>query len=585
MASHPQPSQSRSTSRSRPALSPVLLIGAGTGEATCGILYLAGYLRRHGIEAFVRLYDGDEAEEDLERELARLVAHVRPRLVGISLKWFHHVARAQLIAKALRKLDPKIEIAVGGNTASYYWKDLVEWDCVDHVILGDGEVPLLALCRGDAAPPNVVTRAADGVPKRAPLAYIQGATSEDVYYSHFDDIFLSKLDLHSFSGWVAPGKGCGENCVYCGGTRGIQKASFGRAKPFLRPEQSVLRDHEEIAGKTWQLRYDFAGSSGAFLERAWAGVDLSQHSTTYFLWGVPPRDLVETLARTFKRVFMVLDIGCFSELQRLDLIRRGMLKPCPTDRELMAVIEDCRRYKNLQLEISGIAGLPYASAATLVEERRLLEQVISLGCAVGYQRLEAQPGALVTTHPGRFEMVSEATTFAQFLDYFARRDAGGDGTVPMLRFKDPALEDAVQRMSEELDATMRRAAAIAGTVALNGRTRLKNMSAATLQFELGEWVGSYRVPARVAREPVTVVRSVNGTGLACAPSLSPRKFSDPMLEQGEAGSVLLAVLAAFERPTTVDSALSRLGAKAHLDRQSAREVIEHLADGRFLQPA
>ena len=25
---------------------PVLLIGAGTGEATCGILYLAAYLRR-----------------------------------------------------------------------------------------------------------------------------------------------------------------------------------------------------------------------------------------------------------------------------------------------------------------------------------------------------------------------------------------------------------------------------------------------------------------------------------------------------------------------------------------------------------
>src|ERR1044072_9518862 len=41
----------------RRALSPVLLLGAGTGEATCGSLYLAGYLRRGGIEAFVRLYD------------------------------------------------------------------------------------------------------------------------------------------------------------------------------------------------------------------------------------------------------------------------------------------------------------------------------------------------------------------------------------------------------------------------------------------------------------------------------------------------------------------------------------------------
>jgi len=566
-------------------LSPVLLIGAGTGEATCGILYLAGYLRRHGIEAWVRLYDGDESEAELERELARLLAHVRPRLVGISLKWFHHVARAQLIAKALRKIDPDVQIALGGNTAAYYWKDLLGWDCIDHVVLGDGEAPLLALCRGDASPPNVVTRTGAEIPRRAPLAYVQGTKSEDVYYSHFDEIFLSKLDLHSFSGWVAPGKGCGENCVYCGGTRGIQQATFGRAKPFLRPEESVLRDHREIAPRTWQLRYDFAGSSGAFLDRAWAGVDLSQHSTTYFLWGVPPRDLVDTLARTFRRVFMVLDIGCFSEAQRLGLIKRGLLKPCPTDRELMEVIEDCRRHPNLELEISGIAGLPYASEVTLEQERRLVEHVISLGCAIGYQRLEAQPGALVTEHPERFEMKSEARNFPEFLAYFAQRDAGGDGTVPMLRFGDPALEAAVQRTSEQLEATVRKHAAARGAFDVDGRTRLQNKSAATLQFELGDWIGSYRVPQKVAREPVTVIRSVNGMGLACAPSLSPRRFSDPLLEQGEAGAALLAVLAAFERPTRVDAALTRLRSSARLDSASAQEVIEHLAAGRFLQPA
>jgi hypothetical protein len=583
MPARPRPSQRPPATKSR-VLSPVLLIGAGTGEATCGILYLAGFLRRNGIEAFVRLYDGDESEEQMFAELEGLIAHVRPRLVGISLKWFHHVARAQLLAKMVRKIDPGVQIALGGNTASFYWKELLGWDCVDHVVMGDGEAPLLALCRGFANAPNVVNRATHGDAKHVPLAYIQSTTSDDVYYSHFDDIFLSKLDLHSFSGWVAPGKGCGENCVYCGGTRGVQKATFGRAKPFLRPDKSVLRDHQEIAPKTWQLRYDFAGSSGEFLERAWAGVDLSQHSTTYFLWGVPPRELVDTLAKTFRRVFMVLDIGCFSELQRVDLMGRGLLKPCPTDRELMDVIEDCRRHKNLQLEISGIAGLPFASAATLAQERRLLEHVISLGCAVGYQRLEAQPGALVTEHPERFEMVSEASTFDQFLGYFARRDAGGDGTVPMLRFKDRALETAVQRTSVELDATMRQAAAATAMVPLNGRTKLLNMSAATLQFELGDWVGRFRVPAKVAHEPVTVVRSVNGTGLACAPSLNPRKFSDPMLEQGESGSALLAVLAAFERPTTVDSAVAKLK-KTQLDAESAREVIDHLTVGRFLQPA
>src|SRR5689334_22020205 len=96
--------------QSRRVLSPVLLVGAGNGEATCGILYLAGYLRRHGIEAYVRLFDSDESEEEIRASMALLVSHVRPRLVGISLKWFHHVARARLVARAVREGDPEIRI-------------------------------------------------------------------------------------------------------------------------------------------------------------------------------------------------------------------------------------------------------------------------------------------------------------------------------------------------------------------------------------------------------------------------------------------------------------------------------------------
>jgi hypothetical protein len=561
-------------------LSPVLLVGAGTGEATCGILYLASYLRRHGLEAYVRLTDADETDEEVTRSLEGLLAHVRPKLVGISLKWFHHLARAQLIAKTIRKLDPKVQIALGGNTATYFCKDLLGWDCVDHVLLGDGEVPLLALCRGDEAPPNVVNRAS---PSQS-LGYVDGTAKADVYYSHFDQLFLSQLDLHSFSGWVAPGKGCGENCLYCGGTRGMQKATFGRAKPFLRPVESVQRDHREIVPRTWQLRYDFAGSTAAFLRSTWEGVDLSRHSTTYFLWGVPPPELAQTLSEHFHRAYMVLDIGCFSEAQRLETMKRGLLKPCPTNRELFEVIERCRAFPNLQLEISGIAGLPFANEATLKEERVLVERVLGLGCTIGYQRLEAQPGALVTEHPERFEMVTEAKSFHEFLDYFSRLDPA-QKTVPMVRFEDRALEDAVQRTSDEIDAIVWEAASKRSHFDIDGRTRLLNTSASTQQFELGAWLGRYRVPARVAMEPVTVVRSIDGTGLSCAPALSRRRYSDPLLQQGEEAAALLDVLAAFEKPTSVNTALSQLRKKARFDADSAREVIDHLAAGRFLQRA
>jgi hypothetical protein len=566
-------------------LSPVLLVGAGTGEATCGILYLASYLRRHGIEAFVRLHDGDETDAEVARSFEQLIARVRPKLVGISLKWFHHVDRALLIARTVRKLDPGIRIVMGGNSASYWWRELSAYDCIDDIALGDGELPLLSICRGDASPPNCVTRTPDGRPRRLPLAYVQGAANtEDVYYSHFNDIFLSQSDLHSFSGWVAPGKGCGENCLYCGGARGNQKAAFGRAKPFLRAEESVRRDHQEIASRTWQMRYDFAGSTAEFLGNTWAGVDLSRHCCTYFLWGVPKVELVDELARTFQRIYMVVDIGCFSEQQRLEQMKRGLLKPCAKDRELLDLIEASRRHPNLEIEVSGIGGLPFASKATLAEELRLVERIIDVDCVVGYQRLEAQPGALVTEHPARFDMVSEAKTFTEFVDYFERREPG-DVSVPMIRFRDAALEAAVQRTSDQVDALAWEHRDSRRAIDLNGRTRLRNTAPWTQRFSLGDWLGSHRAPAKVAGEQVTVIRSVDGTTMSLAPSVSPRRFSDPTLTQGEDGAILLAALAAFERPTTVSNGVTQLGAKARLDPDSAREVIDHLVDGRFLQPA
>jgi B12 binding domain len=556
---------------------PVLLLGAGLGEATCGILYVASYLRRHGIEVFVQLTDHYESEDALRKNLEQLVASIRPRIVGISLKWFHHVFRAKQMAEMLREIDPTIQIVLGGNSASFWRQQLLEWPCIDDIVLGDGEVPFLNLCRGETAAPNVVSRTSKDL--NSALGYVQSAKSDEIHYSHFADIFLSQFDRHSFSGWVAPGKGCGENCLYCSGTRGLQKATFGRAKPFLRPVKSVQLDHREIAPVTWQLRYDFAGSTAQFLTDTWSGIDFSKHSTTYFLWGVPPVELAETLSRTFLRAHMVLDIGCFSESQRLEQMRRGVLKPCPTDEELFQVIENCQRFSNLQLEISGIAGLPYANGLSLKQERTLVQRVLLSGCSIGYQRLEAQPGALVTEHPERFDMVSEATSFDQFLKYFEQRDEG-EVTVPMIRFANEDFERAVQETSDEIDDMVWSASEKKLTRDIDEHTMLQQAPVSRAEFRLGEWFGGHRVPNALVSEPVTVLRAPDGHGLTCAPTLKASHFLDDSLHSGREAEVLLKVFGAFEKRTSVKTALRAL---KKIDATSGFEVVDLLVRGGFLQ--
>lgn len=349
----------------------MLLLEAGGGEATCGILYLASFLRRHGVEAFVRLTDGDATDEAMKASLAGLVSRVRPAIVGISLKWYHHVHRALVVARILREVDPELIIVAGGNTASSFWRELMQLDAFDHVILGDGEAPLLALCRGDAAPPNAVCRAAAGSLVAPRFDYVQDASSGELFYSHCSELFLSEADLRSFSGWIAPGKGCDQTCLYCGGSRAAQESAFGRGQPFLRAEALTRRDHEELLEIAWQLRYDFPGGSSLHLVPIWKALDLTRHSATYFLWGAPQRGLVEALSETFARAYLVLDIGCFSETQRRGLTDRGLLKRCPSSQTLLEVVDACRRHGNLRLEVSGIAGLPLTSRRALDEESAL----------------------------------------------------------------------------------------------------------------------------------------------------------------------------------------------------------------------
>ncbi|MBL8958064.1 MAG: cobalamin-dependent protein [Myxococcaceae bacterium] len=535
----------------------VLLLGAGRGEATCGILYLASYLRRNGVEAVVRLWDDDEDPRAMKRSLKALLTHVKPGLVGISLKWFNHLSRGLELARAVKAIDPEVRVVTGGNSASYFWRELSKTGAFDDIVLGDGEKPLLGLARGDRDVPNVVRNGS-----APPITYVQSVASTDVYYSGFDELFLSGLDASSFSGWVQPGKGCSENCVYCGGTRGMEQGSFGRPTSFLRAPESVARDHEEISKRTWQLRYDFAGGTADFLGRAWAGFDLKRHSATYFLWGVPPRSLIDALAATFGRVYLVLDVGCFSQTQRRELIGRGLLKPCPTDAELLDAVAACREHPNLTLEVCAIAGLPHTSRAALAEELPLVEKLLELGCDVGCQRLECQPGALVTRHPDRFGMVADASTFDGFVKWFAERGHDSSGAFPMIRFADAKLERAVERGFEALYERIQKE-----PEGFGAKTKLISSVVSRQTPTLGEWLGAWRVPAKLAGERLTVLRSENGGGLACAPKL--KGFDDPLVESGPAATGLLAALETFAKPARADAA--------------PRELVEGLLAGGFLK--
>jgi len=436
---------------------PVLLLGGGPGLATSGLLYLGSYLRRHGVEAYARPFDGAQSLVELERRLHHLLDRFRPSVVGISLKWFLHIHRALHAARVIKAHDPAIKVVLGGDTASHYYRELLEFDCVDWVIRGDGEAALLGIARGKEHPN--AWRRGKSEQKLVGLGdlYLQRRDADDSLLADLDAIFLCESDGYWLPPFVVGGKGCSQGCLYCGGARGAQAENFGRRKSFMRPLDNVRNDIVELMSRAYCLVYDFSDHPLADptqeLRRLWSGLDLSQAGILYYAWRVPPPGFVELLASSHQAVTLGLDFGCFSERQRRALIRAHLLKPLPDDAEFLSIIEECRRYPNVRVRVSAVAGLPLSEPGDLDAERRLVEKLVGWDHVedVLFDRVHAQPGAPLLADPERFGMASPVRSFADFLAWSERHAPNGEYEPPLLRHAaSPEADLAIDRAHREL---------------------------------------------------------------------------------------------------------------------------------------
>ncbi len=576
---------------------PVLLMGAGSGLATSGLLYLASYLRRHGVEAYARPFDSAPSLSELERRTHALLELTRPSLVGISLKWFLHLHRGLFIAKVIKEHDPSIRVVLGGDTASHYYRELLEFDCVDHVVRGDGEAPLLAIVQGHPHP-NAWTRA------RAATSlvglqglYTQTRDDDDSSLSELDSIFLCEADRYFVPPFVVGGKGCSQGCLYCGGARTAQATNFGRRKSFMRPVDAVRRDIQALLPRAYTLVYDFSDhplhDPVTGLAALWEGLDLSKSGILYYAWRVPPPEFVALLSATHESVTLGLDFGCFSERQRSALIGAHLLKPLPEDRAFLDVIEHAAQYPNVRVRVSGVSGLPFLEAEDLDRERALISTLAAYPQVedILFDRVHAQPGAPMLAELEAYGMRSPVRDFRDFLGWSREHAPNGEYRPPVLaHVSDPgALPNAVfereialtehhretrAQIDVALAARARDPARLSTLADLSGRSFVRATRSRVLnRYRPREWWLEFeRPPIPDAELDIEMARVIIGH-----------------VWQKEFGAVSVPallvdwVLAEFERPTTAEAALRRIVARGGaLDADNLLPVLRHFYEHGIL---
>ncbi len=400
----------------------VLLVGSTLGSATSGLLYLASYLRRAGIEAYCQLNDTNVNKALLKNNIERLLTRVDPSLVGVSIKWFPHIARGLEICKIIKELSPDTKIVLGGNTASYYWEKLIVYPDVDYIILGDGEAPLLNLCKTGSSPSNLV----DIDSEYGDISYIENEKSTDVYLSHLNEIFVDDDDIKRCNNiFVYTGKRCNSNCFYCGGCATAMNRTFGASKPFFRDTEIVKNDLHEAKAYTKKILFDFDFEPGKMSQLDYFDEifsdELKQLSAYFYFWKLPQPATVNLLAQKFSNLTISIDLASLSEGHRMRLQSTPDLgvKPQPKDKEIIELFELVENQTNATLDVNTILGMPMVTMQDLDENRNLAEKLINykmLG-EIQWGRLHAQPGAPILEKCEKYDMKLLARTFEDFLKF------------------------------------------------------------------------------------------------------------------------------------------------------------------------
>ena len=444
----------------------VLLLGDKNGAASTGLLYIASFLRRHGIKSYCRWNDFNKTTESLRQDVVKLLSTIQPTIVGLSMKWFPHIARVLEIAKIVKNYDPSIIVVMGGNTASYYKEKIIQYDWVDYVIAGDGEVPLLKLCLEEEYIPNCVYKIGGKVVVN-PIDYVHDENnSKDIYLSHLEAIFSSPLDkfLAPYF-YINTGKGCSQQCVYCAGCRDTQAKTFNRKKPFLRGIEEVRKDIIETQKYTAAFMYDFdlpLYDSLNYYTNIWKGTDLTGHFCIFYFWMLPEPGFIELVVKTFKYIYINIDICSLSEKHRLKLSDLKIVKPQPTDEEFFQFFDRCSKYDNLEITINQITGLPYFSFEDIDASKETLSKIIAkYSCFSGmdWGRLHAQPGAPIIENCEKYDMHSYAKNFEDFL-YYSELNLKEDLYPEILKFNYPYIYFNDQELNSKLtqyyiDTTLR----------------------------------------------------------------------------------------------------------------------------------
>lgn len=431
-----------------------------------GLLALAEIALRHGHSSEV-IHLGVEWILDPEYSVTQEFRKRRIRAVGLPLYWHYQSYDVLQVAKAIKRVSPETFVFLGGLTASYFAEEILrEFPCIDAILAGQAEKPLLALlgeldqdapCLG--AVPSLSFRTdgeirsnalyvagtgdlnalvfADFSPLRHAITYVESFGFPLAFSKEYEP---EEHRLHNTMGRaffpLCVGRGCPVRCSYCGGNVETLRRVNGCNRLLWRDPERVLDDIRRAIDAGYQtvsLCFDPTPRDDEYyvglFERIRNG---GLKADLYFEnWALPTPRFLDAFARTFDSGDSYIAYSPDSANEQVRRLNKGFFY---TNEEMLKTIRMTEE-RGIPLDVFFSLPLPGETLREAMETRDMMAELRDRYSNI--RRLMAwsvqlEPGSPQYERPAQFDMV---TARHCFMDFYRAHGGEHSDTYSSLGFK------------------------------------------------------------------------------------------------------------------------------------------------------
>lgn len=427
-----------------------------------GLFPLADALRRNEINVEIIHLD-----MEIDQSIKEVLDFSIVDAVGFDCHWLNQSLLVMETAELIKQVNPRIFIFLGGYTASLFAKEIISnFPQVDAVIRGDGEIPIVELCRvlqeNKGTPPpgdnafqkikNLAWRQDFNTIQLNDISYVGTAEKMEkldfaavdllrnweyyrkvcVFFSHYQPFKSTPVFF------LEVGRGCQYACLFCGGNCEAQKRISNREHTIMRSVDSIIETIKKAVSfgfKTFYSCLEFEGSEAWYIELfKRIKEEHLKINFCYGAWGLPSKALIDAISGSCEHG--LFEVSPETSSHRLRKKNKD-LRLFYTNEELEECLDYISKKNNMKVQLYFGYYLADDTRETIFNTARFaMEMLIKYPhCSeIEYSNFSTDPGSLFFFYPEKYDIEVKVRNLNDYIknlkeNYVIRKGQPADMTL------------------------------------------------------------------------------------------------------------------------------------------------------------